>query len=108
MSAARKCPWGAATIFGKQNLARMLAIINATDEDYQSLTDSIYNCSGAASEMAEIKLDNLKGSVTLLSSAAEGAAISIGEKLAPAANTAVQSLTDIVNVFNEGGLTAAL
>ena len=98
----------AATIFGKQNLAGMLAIINATDEDYQSLTESIYGFSGAAEEMAQIKLDNLKGDLTLLSSAAEVAALSIGEKLAPSARTAVQGLTDIVSAFNEGGLSAAL
>ena len=53
----------ASTIFGKEAMAGMLSIINASDEDFAKLSDSIYNCNGAAEEMAQIKLDNLKGSI---------------------------------------------
>ena len=51
----------AAIIFGKQNLSGMLAIINATDKDYDSLTNSIYNCEDTAQNMAETMQDNLQG-----------------------------------------------
>ena len=40
--------------------------------------------------MAQIKLDNLKGDLTLLSSAAEGAKIALGKELAPIAREAAQ------------------
>ena len=46
--------------------------------------------------------------ITLLTSAAEGAKIALGKKLAPAAREAVQGVTEIVNAFNEGGLNSAL
>lgn len=98
----------AATIFGSQSMAGMLAIINATDEDYQALTESINNCSGTAEEMADIKLDNLDGSITLLKSAASGAATSIGKKLEPACRDLVDAATDVVTAFNEGGVSGAL
>lgn len=68
----------AMAIAGQRGYNGLLAILNATDEDYASLTDSINNCSGAAQRMAEIKLDNLKGDVTLLDSAAEGLKNTIG------------------------------
>ncbi len=57
----------ASTIFGKESMAGLLSIINASDEDFAKLTESIYNCNGAAQQMAQIKLDNLKGELTLLS-----------------------------------------
>ena len=47
----------------------LLAILNATDADYQSLTASINNCTGAAKRMADIKMDNLRGQLTLMDSA---------------------------------------
>ena len=66
------------TIFGKNAMSGMLAIINATDEDYQSLTDSINNADGAAGRMADTMLDNMQGSLTLLSSQWDQVQTSLG------------------------------
>lgn len=63
---------------GQRGYNGLLAILNATDEDYQKVTDSINSCSGAAQRMANIKLDNLQGDVTLLKSAADGLKMTIG------------------------------
>lgn len=68
----------AITLAGQRGYNGLLAILNATDEDYTSLTDSINNCSGAAQRMADIKLDNLQGDVTLLNSAADGLRTTLG------------------------------
>lgn len=54
----------AMTLAGQRGYNGLLAILNTTDEDYQKLSNSINNCSGAAQRMAEIKLDNLQGDVT--------------------------------------------
>ena len=59
----------AATLFGKQNMSGMLAVLMATDEDYQKLAGSIYNCNDQAQTIAETMQDNLKGELTKLSSA---------------------------------------
>ncbi len=74
----------AMTIAGQRGYNGLLAILNATNEDYASLTDSIYNCAGAAEAMAEIKLDNVNGDLTLMKSAWEGLTLSIGGKFTPA------------------------
>ena len=62
----------AMAIAGQRGYNGLLAMINASDEDFQSLTEKINNCSGAAQKMADIKLDNLQGDVTLLDSATDG------------------------------------
>lgn len=71
------------TLFGREAMAGMLAIINASQEDYDKLVEAIDNADGAAERMAATMLDNLSGSFTLLQSAAEGVKITIGERLKP-------------------------
>jgi len=56
----------ATAIFGKESFAGMLAIVNASDKDFNKLSDSINNSAGAAERMAAVKLDNLEGDVTLM------------------------------------------
>lgn len=73
----------ASHLFGKEAMAGMLAIVNASEEDYQKLTDAIDNADGAAQDMSDTMLDNLAGSMTLLQSAADGVKLSIGERLKP-------------------------
>jgi len=40
-------------------MAGLLAIMNATDEEFGSLTGSIENCNGAAQNMQNIMLDKI-------------------------------------------------
>ena len=60
----------AATLAGQEGMSGLLAIVNASNSDFQNLTNSINNCDGAASEMAKTMQDNLKGSVTIFKSTA--------------------------------------
>lgn len=91
----------ASTLFGKEAMSGMLAVINASEADYQSLTQSIYNSAGAAERMADIKLDNLAGDLTLLQSAADGLSLTIGEEFMPQARGLVQMGTGIISFVNE-------
>lgn len=84
----------ASTIFGKESMSGMLAIISASEEDFNKLTESIYNADGAAKGMSEIKLDNLAGDVTYFKSALEGAQIAISDKLTPVLRNLVKKATD--------------
>ena len=84
----------AAIIFGKQNVAGMLSLINTETEDYAKLTDAIYNSEGAAEEMAKVKLDNLAGDVTLLKSAFSGLQESLFDDLDRPLRKIVQALTN--------------
>lgn len=56
----------AATIFGQEAMSGMLAIINASEEDYNKLAKAIDNSTGAADRMAKQMQDNLKGRLTEL------------------------------------------
>lgn len=81
----------AATIFGQEAMSGMLAIINASEQDYGKLTEAIYNSEGAAKKMADIRLDNLSGQLTLLKSAAEGFGLVVYESMAtPLTNLVVE------------------
>lgn len=91
----------AASLAGQEAMSGMLALVNASDEDYEKLSDSIYHAKGAAEEMAGIRMDNLKGDVTLLKSSAEGAGIAIYEGLSEPFREGVQTGTEWLNSFTE-------
>ncbi len=91
----------AMSIAGKQGYAGLLAILNSSDTDFQKLTASINNCSGAAQKMAEIKLDNLNGQLTLLNSAADAVKTTIGEAYNKELRKAAEIGTDILSGINE-------
>ena len=91
-------------LFGKESMAGMLAIINTSTSDYNALADSIKNSGGAANDAAQTQLNNLNGQLTLLKSALEGAAITIGDKLLPYIKNAVgwvQKATDWLNGLSD-------
>ncbi|NCE63020.1 phage tail tape measure protein [Pseudoflavonifractor sp. 524-17] len=87
-------------IAGMRGYNGLLAILNATDEDFQSLYASINDCSGAAERMAKVKLDNLNGDVTILNSAMEALQTTIGEQFNPELRGMTQLGTDILNWVN--------
>lgn len=90
----------AASLAGAQGMSGLLAIVNATDEDFQNLTDSINNCDGVSQDMADTMNDNLNGSVTLLKSAIESALISIGDRFTPVIRKLAENITGLVEKFN--------
>ena len=87
-------------LFGKESMAGMLAIINTSTSDYNALADSIKNSGGAANDAAQTQLNNLNGQLTLLKSALEGAAITIGDKLLPYIKNAVGWVQKATDWFN--------
>lgn len=91
----------AATLFGQEAMSGMLAVINASDSDYEKLTSAIYGADGAAQQMADTMLDNLSGQLTLLKSALEGLAIQFGEILMPYIKQFVQWLQNLVQKLQE-------
>ncbi|MBR3795959.1 MAG: phage tail tape measure protein [Clostridia bacterium] len=91
----------AASIFGQEAMSGMLAIINASDEDIQKLTNSIYDCDGATDKMAKTVLDNAKGDLTLFKSAVEGAQVALFTLNEDAIRGVIQSGTKLVDKFNK-------
>ena len=86
----------ASAIFGKNSMAGWLAIINASDEDFEKLTSAIDGCDGAAEEMATTMQDNLAGQITILKSALQELAIQIGDALMPTIRNIVSKIQEFV------------
>lgn len=90
---------------GQNALSGMLAIVQASDEEFDKLTEAINNSEGAAARMAKTKMDTLQGSLLYLQSAAEGVKIAIGEKLQPYVRGLVEWVTahmpDIQNAVGQ-------
>lgn len=90
----------AAAIFGKNAMAGWLAVINASDKDFDKLTGAIDNCAGEAERMANEMNDNLEGQLTILKSQLQELAISIGDVLVPIIRDVVSVIQKIVDWLN--------
>lgn len=91
----------AGAIFGKNAMSGWLAIINSADSDVNKLTNAVDNCAGATQQMADTRLDNLNGDLTLADSAFQGLETTIGELFLPALREVVQAGTDVITWLDE-------
>ena len=87
----------AAMLGGQEAMSGLLAIANASDADFAKLTKAIEGSTGAAEKMAEVKLDNLEGDITILKSGLEGFGIQIYEEMQKPLRDAAQQATDMVS-----------
>ena len=98
----------AATLGETDGMSGLLAIVNASDGDYQKLTDSINNCSGAAANMAETMQNNLGGQLTILGSTAESLALEIYESvkgpLTDMTKLGIDAVSNLTEGFKTGGV----
>ena len=97
----------AAMLAGKGNMAGLLAIVNASQEDWDKLAGAIDNCSeemdgynGAAAKMAAVMQDNLEGQITILKSQLSELAISFGDMLMPTIRKVVEGVQGFVDKLN--------
>lgn len=91
----------ASNLFGKQQVASMLTVINATDEEFEELKKSIDEADGSAEAMAQVKLDNLTGDVTILKSAIDGIGLSIFNNVENPFRDVVQTVSTHLTRINE-------
>ena len=71
------------TIFGKEAMSGWASIVNASEGDFNKLTEAIANSEGSAKKMADTMLEGSQGAIVEMKSALEGVAITIGERLTP-------------------------
>lgn len=90
----------AASLFGKEAMSGMLAIINGSDADFEKLSGAIDNCGGVTESMAQTMQDNLGGQFTILKSQLEELAISFGDILMPAIRDIVSRIQEFVDKLN--------
>ena len=102
----------ASAIFGKEAMSGWLAIINASDADFEKLTNAIDNCDGTTQQMADTMNDNLKGQLTMLQSQLDILGVSIYESLQVPMKGAVQTLREFADelqkAYDAGGMDALI
>lgn len=100
------------TLYGQEALSGMLALINEGPDSLASLTAAYEECDGSAQTAAATMQDNLKGAVEELSGSAETLGIvfydSVAGSLKEAAQSATESVNNITDAFNNGGLNEAI
>lgn len=85
----------ASTVAGEEAKKGFLAILNATEADYNKLRGAIDNCDGSAQNMANTMNDNLNGQLTLLKSQLEGLAIQFVTLIMPYLKQGVEWLSKV-------------
>ena len=103
LSEAQKAQY-AASLAGKTGMSGLLAIVNSSQKDFDSLTASINNSAGAAEKMYNVANDNLNGKLTILKSTVESVAISFGDRLTPYVGKLsdyAQKLADKINGLSD-------
>ena len=90
----------ASAIFGKNQMAPWLALINTAPEDVGALDASLASCAGTTTEMAEAMMSGFGGSIEQLKSSLDVLVTSIGEALAPSIQTVITFIQGLVDKFN--------
>lgn len=84
-------------IAGAEAMSGLLAIVNASTDDYEKLSQAILNADGAAASMAETMNDNVGGKLTLLKSKIEGIMIKLFEKASDSMKNGIETVGDALD-----------
>lgn len=102
----------ASALGGQEAMSGLLAIVNASDDDFNKLSGAIANCDGAAADMAETMNDNLKGKLTTLKSSLEGLGLDLYESMeSPLKNLAslgVDAVNELTEAFEKDGASGLI
>ena len=90
----------ASAIFGKNQMAPWLALINTAPEDVGKLDASLSSCAGTTHQMAEAMMSGFGGSLEKLKSSIDVLVTSIGEALAPTIQKVAEFIQGLVDKFN--------
>lgn len=90
----------ASAIFGKNQMAPWLALINTAPGDVDELSASLAGCAGTTDEMAKAMMSGFGGSLEKLKSSLDVLITSIGERLAPTILKVAEFVQKLVDKFN--------
>lgn len=90
------------SLVGEEAKSGFLAMMNASDADFDKLVEALNNAEGAAQKMADIRLDNLAGDMEQLGGAWETFQLSIMEgKGADGLRSFIQGVSKDIDRLNE-------
>ena len=90
-----------ATIFGKEAMSGWASIVNASEGDFNKLTNAVANSEGVAKSMSDTMMQGAKGALVEMKSALEGVAITIGERLSPFIEKLADWISSLCAKFQE-------
>ena len=102
----------ASALGGQEAMSGLLAIVNASDSDFEKLESAIYSCDGAAAQMADTMNDNLKGRLTTLKSSLEGLGLELYESmekpLTGLAEVGINEINKLTEAFQKDGASGLI
>ena len=90
----------ASAIFGKNQMAPWLALINTAPEDVNELSDSLSNCAGTTDEMAQAMMSGFGGSIEQLKSSLDVLITMLGKTLSEFLVPIIQKISEFLNWLN--------
>ena len=90
----------ASAIFGKNQMAPWLALINTAPGDVKELNASLAACGGTTQDMADTMMNGFGGSIEKLKSSIDVLVYSLGQALAPTIQSVINFLQGLVDKFN--------
>ncbi|TYC50895.1 phage tail tape measure protein [Weissella muntiaci] len=88
------------TLFGKEALSGMMALVSSGEGKYDNLTKSLQNSDGAADKMAKTMQDNAKNAIEQMMGSLETAAIKIEQAAAPSIKQLAEFVGKLADAFS--------
>ena len=90
----------ASAIFGKNQMAPWLALINTAPSDVNELSDSLENCAGTTDQMAEAMMGGFGGSIEKLKSSLDVLMTTLGKTVAEFLTPVIEGIQKFVDWLN--------
>ncbi|MDE6833816.1 MAG: phage tail tape measure protein, partial [Ruminococcus sp.] len=90
----------ATALFGVNQMAPWLALLNTSEQDVNDLSTALHNSTGTTQEMADTMMSGFGGGIEKLKSSIDVLIYSIGESLAPILQKAIDAIQGLVDKFN--------
>ena len=91
----------ASAIFGKNQMSKMLMLIDTAPEKFQSLEDSIRDSTGTSKTLSDTMMESLGGSIESLKSSIDVLKYSMGEMIGEYVQPIIEGITGWVDKLNE-------
>ena len=89
----------ASAIFGKNQMAKWLTLVQTSPEEVDSLRSALDDCSGSADDMANALMSGTGGSIEQMKSTFDVLKVTLGEQLAPAFQPVISGATNLMSAF---------
>lgn len=90
----------AATLFGKNQMAKWLTLIKASPETVDKYSSALDNCTGSAEEMANALMSGPGGAIEKLKSSLDVLSYTLGDIVGNNIQPFIEDITEVVNKFN--------